>query len=225
MNAMRGLQRWHIWLGWLIGVPLLLWTLSGLWMVARPIEEVRGTALRAEPRAVPAMTGLRLPNSLPRGMHGLELLPRVDRPVWVAHGEAAAAAFDARSGAMLPPVDARLARAIADAALRRPGEIASVRRFAADAAPIDLRQERPSWQVAYADGLHVYVDAGTGQVLAERSRQWRLFDLMWGLHIMDLRGREDTSHPILIGAAALSLVGVLMGIALLFRRRRPKKRP
>ena len=34
--------RWHIWLGWLVGVPLLLWTLSGVAMVARPIEEVRG---------------------------------------------------------------------------------------------------------------------------------------------------------------------------------------
>ena len=40
MITMRRLARWHIWLGWLIGVPLLLWTFSGLWMVARPIEEV-----------------------------------------------------------------------------------------------------------------------------------------------------------------------------------------
>ena len=45
-----------------------------------------------------------------------------------------------------------------------------------------------------------------GAVLALRTRQWRLFDWMWGLHIMDLSGREDTSHPVLIASAALALV-------------------
>ena len=43
--------RWHIWLGWLVGVPLLLWTLSGVAMVARPIEEVRGEHLRDRAQA------------------------------------------------------------------------------------------------------------------------------------------------------------------------------
>ncbi len=43
---MTKFARWHIWLGWLIGVPLVMWTLTGLVMVARPIEEVRGDHLR-----------------------------------------------------------------------------------------------------------------------------------------------------------------------------------
>ena len=42
------LTRWHIWLGWLAGVPLLLWTISGLFMVAQPIETVRGIGYRFE---------------------------------------------------------------------------------------------------------------------------------------------------------------------------------
>jgi hypothetical protein len=41
------LSRLHVWLGWIIGVPLLLWAGTGLFMVARPIDEVRGTHLRA----------------------------------------------------------------------------------------------------------------------------------------------------------------------------------
>ena len=45
---MRRLARWHIWLGWLIGLPLVMWTVTGLVMVARPIETVRGTHLRAD---------------------------------------------------------------------------------------------------------------------------------------------------------------------------------
>ena len=39
---------------------------------------------------------------------------------------------------------------------------------------------------------------------------------------MDLEAREDTSHPILIAFAALSLIGSLVGCVLLFRRRKAR---
>lgn len=223
---MRKLARWHIWLGWLVGVPLLLWTASGLWMVARPIEEVRGTELRAEPTTLSALPSTILPKLDGRPVEKLELVRRADQPIWIirfAGGDARAA--DSATGAMLPRVDAPLARAIADAALLDPAQVTAVRAYAAVDAPLDLRRERSSWQVAYADGLHVYVDALTGEILAVRSNQWRWFDVMWGLHIMDLQNREDTHHPLLIGFAALAFTGTLMGTILLFRRRKARLRP
>jgi hypothetical protein len=66
-----------------------------------------------------------------------------------------------------------------------------------------------------SDGTHIYVDAGTGAILATRTRWWRIYDLMWGLHIMDLSGREDTHHPWLIGFAGLSLAALLLSLVLL----------
>lgn len=215
----RRLNRWHIWLGWLVGLPLLLWTFTGLWMVARPIEEVRGTHLRADAPALALARAPMLPSLDARPLERIELVRRIDGTVWLlrfADGDARAAS--AATGAILPRVDAALARRIADAALARPGPVIAVRAFAVDAAPLDLRRERASWQVAYADNLNVYVDALTGEVLAVRSRQWRLFDLMWGLHILDPMGREDTHHPLLIGAAGLGFVSILIGIILLLLR-------
>jgi len=47
-SFMQRFARWHIWLGWLVGVPILMWTITGLVMVARPIETVRGTDLMRE---------------------------------------------------------------------------------------------------------------------------------------------------------------------------------
>ena len=44
VRAFAALRRWHMWLGWLVGVPMLFWTLSGWSWSRRPIEEVRGTA-------------------------------------------------------------------------------------------------------------------------------------------------------------------------------------
>lgn len=225
MITMRRLARWHIWLGWLIGVPLLLWTFTGLWMVARPIEEVRGTDLRSGPAQLPAITAPVLPATEARPVERIELVQRIDGPVWIvrfAGGDARAASV--ASGRMLPRIDAALARRIADAALAEPSAVVGVSSFAAVDAPLELRRDRSSWQVRYADGVHVYVDALTGEVLAVRSGQWRWFDLMWGLHIMDLQTREDTHHPLLIGFAALSFSGSLMGVLLLFRRRKARVR-
>ncbi|WP_246202944.1 PepSY domain-containing protein [Sphingomonas lacunae] len=225
MITMRRLARWHIWLGWLIGVPLLLWTFSGLWMVARPIEEVRGTDLRSEPARLPAITAPVLPATEARPVERIELVQRVDGPVWIvrfAGGDARAASV--ASGRMLPRIDAALARRIADAALAEPSAVVGASAFAAVDAPLELRRDRSSWQVRYADGVHVYVDALTGEVLAVRTGQWRWFDLMWGLHIMDLQTREDTHHPLLIGFAALAFAGSLMGVVLLFWRRKARVR-
>ncbi|MEQ1508988.1 MAG: PepSY domain-containing protein [Sphingopyxis sp.] len=222
-STMRQLARWHIWLGWLVAVPILLWTFTGLWMVARPIEEVRGTDLRNEAAPLIFAASPVLPRFDGRNVEKVELVSRADGPIWIvafAGGDRRAAST--ATGQILPDVDAALARRIADAALAHPGQVASVRAFTADAAPLDLRRERASWQVAYADGLHVYVDTLSGEVLAVRSNQWRWFDVMWGLHILDPVGREDTHHPLLIIAAALAFPSCLIGFILLFRRRKAR---
>jgi hypothetical protein len=217
------LARWHVWLGWLVAVPLILWTASGLFMVSFPIDQVRGTHLRADAPPLPPVEALVLPTVADPGFEHMELRMRVDGPMWVLHGaDGSMAAVDAQRDVPLRPVDAALASRIANAALKAPAPIASVRRFAAEENPIDLRSDRPAWQVEYGDGVRVYVDAVTGQVLAVRTRLWRVFDVMWGLHIMDLQTREDTSHPLLIGFAALSLISILFGSVLMFRRRRAR---
>ena len=52
MNGRGKLRRWHIWLAWIGAIPILLWVISGLIMVARPIEEVRGEVLLSDPAPI-----------------------------------------------------------------------------------------------------------------------------------------------------------------------------
>ena len=64
------------------------------------------------------------------------------------------------------------------------------------------------------DGVHFYVDASSGQIVATRTGWWRFYDFMWGLHIMDPVTREDThnSFVILFGivALAMSVLGTIL---------------
>lgn len=219
-TLMHRLARWHVWLGWIVGLPILMWTATGLFMVLRPIEEVRGESLRRAP--APMQTeGLLLPR-LRGPVKRLALVEVNGAPSWaVTYANGAVVRYN-KASLPVPEVDEAEARAIANAALKSPPVLISLRRFAASEAPRDLGKARPCWQATFADDTHLYVDSSTGEVLAIRTRWWRAFDFMWGLHILDPQDREDSSHPLLIGLAALSLLGSMIGCALLFRRRKAR---
>jgi hypothetical protein len=218
----RTLHRLHIWLGWLIGVPLILWAASGLFMAARPIDEVRGTGLRSEPLALQAIRPV-APVLDGRATEKLTLEQRADGPVWIIQytgGDMRRA--DPASGKLLPGISASEAMSLAKSYYTGRAKAVSTKRFTAEKAPLDLRKERASWQVAYDDGTHLYLDADSGSFLAIRTRYWRIYDFMWGIHIMDLQTREETSHPLLIGFAAVSFAALLMAFWMLIARQRNK---
>ena len=218
------LMRWHVWLGWLIGVPVIIWTASGLLMVAQPIETVRGNHLRSEAPMLDAIQAV-APRLEERRAKSLTLQQNSAGPFWViAYADGGRRRADALTGALLPPVSQGEAKDLASAARSDAAAIKSVKRFDADGAPIDQRSDRPSWQVVFDDDARFYIDADTGELLSVRTQFWRAFDFMWGLHIMDLQTREDTSHPILIGSAAIALLGSILGFVMLFTRRRRRRR-
>ena len=220
----RQLIRWHVWLGWLIGVPLVLWTVSGLIMVARPIEEVRGTGLRAELAPLPqgAVVAPRIPSG---GLVSLSLRQTPLGPRWIAiDGDERRFAADPRTGLRVAPLDKAQAAAAARAYREGPARVASASLTPATDPPLDLRQPRPAWGVTFDDGARFYIDADTGELLAVRTRFWRFYDWMWGLHIMDLRTREDTHHPLIIVLGALTMVGSVLGcVVLVLRYARPRR--
>lgn len=220
-RLMRRFARWHIWLGWLVAIPLLLWTASGLLMVLRPIDEVRGTTLRIEhpPQPFRVKLGTGGDTLLREG----RLLNQRGRSILLAtYPDGTVARIDLAGGsnAPLPPVDEAEARRAVAYAIKGGDRVTAVRLFPAEAVPFDFRKAMPVWQVTLDDQTHVYVGRDTGEIEAVRTRWWRAFDFMWGLHIMDPVEREDTSHPVLIISAALALVSVVLGTALLFRRRK-----
>jgi uncharacterized iron-regulated membrane protein len=220
---MQRFARWHIWLGWLVGFPILMWTVTGVVMVARPIEEVRGDHLRAAHAAVdPA--GLQFPVTIEE-IHEARLVAQPGGPMWIiTAADGARWRYSARTGIAAPPVIEREARRIAEEAYAGEARLAGTTYFPAGEAPVEARTAGAAWQARFADDTHVYIDDATGEVLALRTGEWRLYDVMWGLHIMDLETREDAHHPILLLFAVLATIGALLGCVLLFRRRKARVR-
>lgn len=220
-KILRQFAKWHIWLGWLVGVPMVMWLASGLFMVIKPIDEVRGEHLRIAMTQAPLVIEDSAFATQDAQLKDMRLVMQDGRAVAVLTTlDGVVTRVDYASGEAIAPVTAQAAREIAAKRIVGGDKVASVRSFDADEVPFDFRRPLPVWQVALEGGTHVYIGRDTGEVEAVRTRWWRWFDFMWGVHIMDLSEREDTSHPILIGFAAISLIGAMLGCILMFRRRK-----
>ena len=105
MKARQRLRRYHIWLGWLVGLPVLLWCLSGLVMVIKPITEVRGEGL-LRPAPALALEAPPVPPAIgPRPVSSLSLEQRDDGARWLIHYEGGGGRLaDPATGSLLAPI-------------------------------------------------------------------------------------------------------------------------
>jgi len=79
-------------------------------------------------------------------------------------------------------------------------------------------RQQPIWQVTFDDSFNptLYFSPLTGQFIKARSDLWRLFDLMWILHIMDYDEGEDVNNLLLTFASMLALLMACSGAWLIF---------
>ena len=64
--------------------------------------------------------------------------------------------------------------------------------------------------------INVYLDPFSEEIVAIRSNQWRIWDFMWGIHIMDWNERDNIGNIFLKVFSILALLSALSGIYLFF---------
>ena len=82
----------------------------------------------------------------------------------------------------------------------------------------EYRGSLPAYKVKTdtKDKINVYVGYMTGDISSIRSDSWRIWDLMWSLHIMDYRERDNINNILLKLLSVLALITSLSGITLFF---------
>ncbi|HEY0626657.1 MAG TPA: PepSY domain-containing protein [Allosphingosinicella sp.] len=220
----RAATKIHKWLALIVGIQILFWFASGLFMVHFPIGEVRGEdRMRNRPPDLfaPAAMSQQLAEALPDGLPSasrMEVRRVLGRPyLLIERPEARPLLVDLDAGHVASPISAPLAAEIAradysgDAALRRVSLV--------ETESTEYRGTLPAWRVDFADDrdTSLYVAADLAKVTARRTDLWRTFDFFWGLHIMDWKGRENFNTWWLWLATALALVGVIAGLIMLPR--------
>ncbi|MFZ4688156.1 MAG: PepSY domain-containing protein [Polymorphobacter sp.] len=204
----------HKWLALFIGVQLILWFASGWFMSFFPIAQVRGEHLMrvVAPAPIdPALVAAGLARAGPatrievRQLGGMTVA-QVDA------GDARPRLYELPSGRQVSPLPAAAARTLAMADYAGPGR--AVRVLPVATASPQYRGALPAWRVEFddADATALYVAADTGKVAARRTNLWRVYDFLWGLHIMAWQEHQDINHWWLWASAALGLVIALTGL-------------
>lgn len=208
----------HKWLALLMALQILFWFVSGLFFAVVPIERVRSEHAIAGQAATPVPFGIAADGLLRLGSAGvtgekIEIRTLLNRPVALVSGtEGAPQLYDLSSGRPMSPLTMNMAVRVAEADHEGEARAARVERVTENST--EYRGALPAWRVDFDDGAarSLYVAADSGAVTARRSQLWRVYDFLWGLHIMDWRGHEDFNSPLLIVATALGLIVIVTGI-------------
>lgn len=234
----------HRWLGLLIGIQLLLWTVSGLYFTLIPIQEIRGEDQIREiapvnfaftPLASPAVaiSNLAVQTGSSLQVHAVYLRRMLDTPIYEIRyslsGEKHVTMADAASGELRLPLSEQEAREIAQQDFAIDAPVSSVEYIEDVASDAEYRGgPLPAWRVNFAhdSGTRIYVSAEQGRVTARRNDSWRIFDFMWMLHIMDFEDRDNFNTLLLQLLAVLGVITIFSGFILwgmttsLFRARK-----
>tara|TARA_B100001029_G_scaffold164064_1_gene154635 strand:- start:821 stop:1363 length:543 start_codon:yes stop_codon:yes gene_type:complete len=66
--------------------------------------------------------------------------------------------------------------------------------------------------------INVYQNPFSGDIVAIRSSQWRIWDLMWGLHIIDWIDRDNIDNIFLKILSFIALFTSISGVILFFKK-------
>lgn len=216
MRAINLSRKLHKWLGFAVGIQLLVWALSGFYMVVVNIDIIHGDMLVKRPAPTlgdtldRVLTVTQIQQQHPQAQQ-LTLQLLAQQPVYLLTEADRSRLLDAVSGEQISPLDANQATALADLYYAGSGAIARVQLIERD-SPGEIRGlPLPVWRVDFDDawGSSFYIDPQTGRLATRRHTLWRVFDFLWMLHIMDYDEREDLNNlPLrVLSLMALLLVG------------------
>jgi len=209
-------RKTHKYLSILISIQLLLWTISGIYFAFNQIELVRGEQYRL-PQAF--SVDISKVNLLLDSVKSIQVARRFGEEILIVRKETGTEYLNLE-GVALEKLSKTQATSIVSAVTSlTPLAVEEIN----DPEPGSEYRGRnlPLFKVVTQDQendeINVYVDAISGQVVAIRSEQWRLWDLMWGLHIMDWEARDEINNWLLKLFSVLALISSLTGVFIFFR--------
>ena len=217
---MSFLRKLHKWLGLIVAVQLILWTISGAMFAWLDHHEVSGEH-RVAPRAAATLQNVESLVEPQQWLHAyaseelraVRLSRLAGRLVWRVETANHVELRDAASGELLS-VDAQMVRRLAQSHYAGPAEPAAIEFHAQ--GTMEARRAEVVWSAHFDDdaGTTLYFAAEDGRFVVARTDAWRLFDFFWMLHTMDYRERDDFNHPLIVlmatGALWLAISGILL---------------
>ena len=196
-------RRVHKWIGLLLGLQFVIWTISGAVMAVVDMEAVSGgprrEAVKAEALPQPGNAWPTVQRALgSEPITTVAIRQLLDRHVYEVGTGYGTRLFDAQNGQAVW-VDEPMARRVAEAAYVGGGNVEAIELVTKPTFAI-REHALPAWRIDFADSDNssFYVSPATGKLLERRNDTWRLWDFVWMLHNMDYVDRKSFNHPLII---------------------------
>jgi len=206
----------HKYLSFLISIQLLLWTVSGIYFAFNKIENVRGEQYREEPNFNVDFSKL---NFEIDGAQNIRVTDRMDQEILVVDGIYGREYldFDGKDVEQLNAEEAKTLSAKHTSLIPESVELVTENIVGSEFRGRALPIYRVKSVNDVGESINVYLNVYTGEVEAVRSVQWRIWDLMWGFHIMDWETRDDIDNLLLKIFSILALISSITGVLLFFK--------
>lgn len=194
-------RTWHRWLSVVVGVQLVIWSVSGAYMVLVQLPFIHGEHLTQQAAGQiqePSVVS-RLPAILDRYPQA-QAIEVVNRRVEGEEQDLAQVQLggdkfllDLDTVEPVKPGEDDI-RALASVYYAKGEPNIRNIRYLEDEAPGELSDSYlPIWQVNFDDfgNTSLYLHPQTGEMSVRRHDFWRFFDVMWMFHIMDYEDRVD----------------------------------
>ncbi len=231
------IRKSHRYLGLVLGIQFLFWTVGGLYFSWTNINDIHGDFQHKHVNRLSGNLHLETPDKvlqqLPAfdSLQSLQVTNILGKPfynlAYYAGGEMKKVLADATTGIIRQPVNKEEAQTIAAASFSGKPAIEKVEYITSTSGHHEYREKPlPAWAVTFhhPTSTTVYVGAETGNVESFRNNKWRIFDFLWMMHTMDYKERDNLNNWLLRIFSGFGLITILSGFALYWVSSKPFKK-
>ena len=206
----------HKYLSFFISVQLFLWTVSGIYFAFNKIELVRGEQYRLTESFPINFNEVKFSRS---DVQQVKAINRLGEIIFVVSGGKDIEYLDSFGTPVNKLNKSEVFEIVSSSSTLKPIDLEEITESSKGS---EFRgRDLPLYKVTSLNDkdkkINLYLNVFSGEITAVRSLQWRIWDLMWGFHIMDWQTRDKINNIFLKIFSVLALVSSISGILLFFK--------
>ena len=212
----RSIRAIHKYFSLIVSIQLLLWTVSGIFFAFNKIELIRGEGYMLVKDKI---SFFKSPEFEIQSSDIVTVMKRLDKTVFIVKDGEDAKYLNFR-GQEIEKLSYEQSREIVKTMTSlTPTNVYEINQKVAGS---EYRgRALPLYRITSYDEnnkeINVYLNPYSGKIEAIRTLSWRIWDFLWGLHIIDWSERDNINNIFLKIFSLLALVSSITGIILFFR--------
>ena len=229
MSLHRKSRKYHKWLMLFVGAQLLVWSITGAYMVVMDIHYIHGDSLVANKQKAIDFEDVKYSLRQLMTDHGeakdVELGLLLSQTVYRFNDGEQHVMVSALDGLQISPIDETLAISIAKDNYTNTNAVITQAQLIIVNPPRELSgRHLPAWRIDFDDfaSPSFYISANSGKLVTKRHSYWRVFDWMFAFHVMDYID-EEADNKLLLFFTVLAFIASIFGLVLTYNRLMPQQ--